>query len=51
MSVLTETEVIEAEEKLLAILKPCPDDALRIWAVNKMIGNVRNKGPQLAMAL
>jgi hypothetical protein len=24
---------------------------LKIWPVNKMVGNVRNKGPQLAMPL
>jgi putative SOS response-associated peptidase YedK len=30
------------------MLKPCPDEALRIWPVNKRVGNVRNKGPQLA---
>jgi putative SOS response-associated peptidase YedK len=39
------------EEELLAMLKPCSDEALKIWAVNKMVGNVRNKGPQLAMPL
>ena len=39
------------EEELLAMLKPCPDEALKIWAVDKMVGNVRNKGPQLAMPL
>jgi putative SOS response-associated peptidase YedK len=36
---------------LLAMLKPCPDESLKIWPVNKMVGNVRNKGPQLAMPL
>jgi putative SOS response-associated peptidase YedK len=40
-----------AEEELLAMLKPCPDESLKIWPVNKMVGNVRNKGPQLAMPL
>jgi len=40
-----------AEEELLAMLKPCPDESLKIWRVNKMVGNVRNKGPQLAMPL
>ena len=39
------------EEELLAMLKPCADEALKIWAVDKMVGNVRNKGPQLAMPL
>jgi putative SOS response-associated peptidase YedK len=27
------------------MLKPCPDESLKIWPVNKMVGNVRNKGP------
>ena len=36
------------EEELLAVLKPCPDEALKIWPVDKRVGNVRNKGPQLA---
>jgi putative SOS response-associated peptidase YedK len=39
------------EEELLAMLKPCADGALKIWPVDKMVGNVRNKGPQLAMPL
>ncbi len=39
------------EEELLAMLKPCPDDVLKIWPVGKAVGNVRNRGPQLAMAV
>jgi putative SOS response-associated peptidase YedK len=39
------------EEELLAMLKPCLDEALKIWAVDKTVGNVRNKGPQLAMPI
>jgi putative SOS response-associated peptidase YedK len=35
------------DEELLALLKPCPDDALKIWPVDKAVGNVRNKGAQL----
>ena len=42
-------EVPASEEELLALLKPCPDDALKIWPVGKMVGNVNNKGPELAM--
>ena len=42
-------EVPASEEELLALLKPCPDDALIIWPVGKMVGNVNNKGPELAM--
>ncbi len=36
------------EEELLAMLRPCPDEALTIWPVDKRVGNVKNKGPQLA---
>ena len=35
------------EDELVAMLKPCPDDALKMWPVNKMVGNVKNKGPHL----
>ena len=38
-----------AEEELLALLKPCPDEALKIWPVDKTVGNVRNNGPQLIL--
>ena len=37
------------EAELLALLRPCPDDALKIWPVDKAVGNVKNRGPQLAM--
>jgi putative SOS response-associated peptidase YedK len=37
------------EEELLALLKPCPDDMLKIWPVNKVVGNVRNTGPELVL--
>jgi putative SOS response-associated peptidase YedK len=37
------------EQDLLALLKPCPDEALRIWPVDKVVGNVRNNGPQLIL--
>ena len=36
-----------AEDELLALLKPCPDEALKIWPVDNAVGNVRNTGPQL----
>jgi putative SOS response-associated peptidase YedK len=42
-------EETATEDKLLAFLKPCPDDALKIWRVGKAVGNVRNVGPQLVM--
>ena len=38
-----------SEQELLALLKSCPDAALKIWLVNKMVGNVRNNGPQLIL--
>jgi putative SOS response-associated peptidase YedK len=34
-----------SEQDLLALLKPCPDEA----PVDKMVGNVRNNGPQLIL--
>ena len=35
-------------EELKALLVPCADEAVKIWAVNKTkIGNVRNKGPEV----
>jgi hypothetical protein len=46
---LGETPATEAE--LLALLKPCPDEALKTWPVDKAVGNVKNTGPQLAMPL
>jgi putative SOS response-associated peptidase YedK len=35
------------EQELLALLKPCPDEALKIWPVDNKVGNIRNTGPQL----
>jgi putative SOS response-associated peptidase YedK len=40
-----------SEQALLALLKPCPDEALKIWPVDKMVGNVRNNGPQLILPI
>src|SRR5580704_376808 len=35
-------------EELKALLVPCPDEAVKIWPVNRTkIGNVRNKGPEV----
>lgn len=39
------------EDELIALLKPCLDEALEIWPVNKAVGNVRNTGPQLIKPL
>jgi len=38
-----------SEEELLGLLKACPDEALKIWPVDKMVGNVRNNVPQLVL--
>jgi putative SOS response-associated peptidase YedK len=46
---LGEEEATEAE--LLAMLEPCPDEALKVWPVDKAVGNVRNKGAQLITPL
>jgi hypothetical protein len=35
------------ESTLLAMLAPCPYEALKIWAVHRAVCNVKNKGPQL----
>jgi len=39
------------QEELLALLKPCPDQALKIWPVDKALGNFKNNGPQLLRAI
>jgi putative SOS response-associated peptidase YedK len=39
------------EEELVAMLKPCPDETLRIWPVDKKVGNVRNTGPELMLPI
>ena len=38
-----------SDQELLALLKPCPDEALKIWPVDRMVGKVRNNGPQLVL--
>jgi putative SOS response-associated peptidase YedK len=38
-------------DELLVMLKPCNDSDLKIWPVDKRVGNVRNKGPELALAV
>ena len=30
---------------------PSPEDALKIWPIDKAVGNVKNTGPQMAMAV
>jgi putative SOS response-associated peptidase YedK len=38
------------EDELLALLKPCPDEVLKIWPVGKAVGNVKNNGADLIRA-
>jgi putative SOS response-associated peptidase YedK len=35
------------DDELLALLRPCADETLKIWKVDKRVGNVRNTGPEL----
>jgi putative SOS response-associated peptidase YedK len=35
-------------EELLAMLRPCSDQWLKIWPVDKRVGNVKNKSNDLA---
>ena len=35
------------EDELYALLRPCPDEAIKIWPVDNKVGSVRNTGPQL----
>jgi putative SOS response-associated peptidase YedK len=37
----------EAEGDPAALLRPAPSDVLRVWQVDKKVGNVRNDGPDL----
>ena len=39
------------DQELLAMLRPSPDQVLKIWPVDKRVGNVRNKGAELALPL
>jgi putative SOS response-associated peptidase YedK len=39
------------EAELSAMLKPCLDDVLKIWPVDKAVGNVRNKGAELVLPI
>jgi hypothetical protein len=34
-------------DELYALLKPCLDEVLKAWPVDKSVGNIKNKGPQL----
>jgi putative SOS response-associated peptidase YedK len=37
----------EAEGEAAGLLRSAPNDALRVWQVDKKVGNVRNDGPDL----
>jgi putative SOS response-associated peptidase YedK len=37
----------EAEGDPRTLLRPAPDEVLRVWPVGKAVGNVRNDGPEL----
>ena len=37
----------EAEGDVKALLRPAPNEALRVWPVGRGIGNVKNDGPEL----
>jgi putative SOS response-associated peptidase YedK len=37
----------ETEGDVGALLRPAPEDVLRVWPVNKKVGNVKNDGPEL----
>jgi putative SOS response-associated peptidase YedK len=39
------------EEELLALLKSCPDEAVKVWPVDNKVGNVKNTGPGLVTPL
>jgi putative SOS response-associated peptidase YedK len=40
-----------SETELLQLLKPCRDEALKIWPVDKRVGNFRNKGAELNLPI
>ena len=33
-------------EELKSLLKPCPDEDLKMWPIDSRVGNVRNEGPE-----
>jgi putative SOS response-associated peptidase YedK len=39
------------DEELLATLRPSPDHVLKVWPVDKKVGNVRNKRAELALPI
>lgn len=41
----------EEEADPVALLRPAPEGLLRLWPVDKRVGNVRNDGPELLAPL
>jgi putative SOS response-associated peptidase YedK len=39
------------EDELKALLVPCPPECVKVWPVNKRVGNVRNNGRELVEPL
>jgi putative SOS response-associated peptidase YedK len=37
----------EADGDPSSLLRPAPEDVLRVWPVGKAVGNFRNDGPEL----
>ena len=42
-------EAEATNEELLTLLRPCPDEWLKCWAVDNRVGNVRNKDADLVL--
>jgi putative SOS response-associated peptidase YedK len=42
-------DIIAGGASPLALLRPCPDDWLRIWPVDNKLGNMRNTGAELVL--
>ena len=39
--------MVETEGDPGSLLRPAPEDVLRIWPVGKAVGKVKNDGPEL----
>lgn len=44
-------EVPASSADLLTLLRPCPNDWLKIWPVDNAVGSVRNKGAELVLPI
>ncbi|MEH2480459.1 putative SOS response-associated peptidase YedK [Nitrobacteraceae bacterium AZCC 2146] len=38
-------------EQLLEMLRPCPDEWLKVWLVDNKVGNIRNTGAELVLPI